>query len=577
MYIYSFLLFILFLSFQGCSWASEVEIEERIQAHLLIKDPHSAFHLAKTALSHYPDSLLLKRIFLRVLNRCGRDEEVLDYLRQWQELHDDHQIIEDVAWGLLLRASNVFSSPAVQAAALQSALTIHDARAVPMILTHLSSSNVMLRLLAIEVTKVYRDAIFIQKLKERLHEEKEWRVRTALIDALGILEVKEVGKELEHRLASEEAFCEEKMAIFRALAAIYPSIECSTLTSMLHAESQSLRQLACHLIAEFDLVDHALELEKLLKDPCASTRIFAINTLSLIGCRYLSQEGREAIHSLMSDIDPAVAVTAAWVAVQFSPEQALFTIEQKLYGPDLTSKRLAAFVLARMGKIGLPLAKKALIEIEDLFIRVNIAAGLIEQRAENLLACQTLFSFLTSHHHYIMWDQQQDNPLITLIMPTQYHHISLIPQYPMLMDQIVRLHLLGRLAIVDFPQAEEALKHFLTHTTFGVSAMASSILVREGGKGSRDLLEKLLEDPYPLIRVQAALVLGLMTKVPRAAEVLQHSYQESHKLLQMKVLEVLGHIGNPSSIPFLLHLLLSESHQTLRVLAASALIQCINH
>ena len=46
--------------------------------------------------------------------------------------------------------------------------------------------------------------------------------------------------------------------------------------------------------------------------------------------------------------------------------------------------------------------------------------------------------------------------------------------------------------------------------------------------------------------------------------------------MKINILGAIGHIGDQKSIPFLLNLL-DESHQILKVMTASALIQCLYH
>lgn len=76
--------------------------------------------------------------------------------------------------------------------------------------------------------------------------------------------------------------------------------------------------------------------------------------------------------------------------------------------------------------------------------------------------------------------------------------------------------------------------------------------------------------------MQAALILALLGSDDAAVKVLQEAYSKVEREIKVYILEALGHIGDPQSIPFLLEIL-NEPFQVLRVVAASALIQCLYH
>ena len=56
----------------------------------------------------------------------------------------------------------------------------------------------------------------------------------------------------------------------------------------------------------------------------------------------------------------------------------------------------------------------------------------------------------------------------------------------------------------------------------------------------------------------------------------QEAYKKVDRDMKVNILGALGHIGDKQSIPFLIDLL-EEPHQILKIVAASALIQCVYH
>ena len=105
---------------------------------------------------------------------------------------------------------------------------------------------------------------------------------------------------------------------------------------------------------------------------------------------------------------------------------------------------------------------------------------------------------------------------------------------------------------------------------------ASNTLIEDGGEEAIVILRELLDEENEIIRLQAALVLALSGGEPKAVNILQDAYKLVDREMKVNILGALGYIGDKSSIPFLISLL-EEPYQVLKVVAASALIQCVYH
>jgi len=573
MKIFKWLLFLLCM-FQAFSYCSEDEAVKRIYSHILIRDYISAICECESALTVYPGSENVKKAFIRTLAENGKDDEAISYWKKWELKQDDPDLLETLAWGVLMKSENS-SQYVVNSAALMSAFFTHDVRAVRMLLDQLSSSNAFMRAMAVQLSAQYRDAALIEELKRLLKEEKVWFVRLEVMKALGAMEVKEIKQPLKKILASSRSTAEEKAIAIASLVTIYETIEHKEFLQMVHSKRAGLRHFACEIVSHLDLKEKIPEIEHLLDDPCSDVRIAALNTLSLLGLKELKPEGLKKIQKLMDDSSPTVSITAAWITARFAPEKALESLKEKVYSQDDTSRYLASFALANVGEVGARAAKEALKISPDPFVRVNLALGMIGHGAESKLICDILYSFLMLHRQKVMWDSG-GNPLFHVLMPTKVSHIPQVPQYPTMVDQLARLEILNSLAILNYSQAEEALKSFLNHHVLGVTYAASTTLLEEGGEEALDILRKLLKEENENVRVQAALVLALSGGQPDAIQVLQEAYQEVDRDMKVNILGALGHIGDKTSIPFLVDLL-EEPYQILKVVAASALIQCVYH
>ncbi len=174
-----------------------------------------------------------------------------------------------------------------------------------------------------------------------------------------------------------------------------------------------------------------------------------------------------------------------------------------------------------------------------------------------------------------MWDVG-GNPLFRSLAPSRVKHIEHIPHYPVVVDQLVRLDLLSVLSIQRYPNTQAAVKEFLLTRTWGVTGAAAATLLQEGDDEGLAAVRELLKDPEEKVRVQAAMILAMVGSDPSAVDVLQEAYGQVDREMKVHILEALAHIGDPRSIPFLAQIL-KEPFQVLRVVAASALIQCLYH
>jgi len=553
--------------------ASEDEKVKRVYSHLLIHDHYGAQKECETALLSYPDSSRLKGAFVRALAENGKDDEAYRFWKKWKDelSGHDHNLLETISWGVLARTDNS-SQLILNAASLMSAFFTQDVRAVKMLLRYLNSSNAYLRAMAVQLSAHYRDHILIQELKRMLTEERVWYVRLEVISALGKMNIKEIKEPLKKILASSRRTAEEKSTAISSLVAIYDEIDEKELQQLVNSKRAGLRYLACELIAHLDLIDKISTIETLLNDSIPDIRVAALNTLSLLGLKHLSRGTLNRIKEMMEDSHPPVSITAAYITSRFNPDEALPTFKKWIYSQDDASRRLAAAVLAKVGGY---LVEEVLKLSPDPYVKANLALGMIGRGGRVDFSCDVLFTFLSLNQDKIMWDTS-GNPLFQVIAPSLVRHIPQVSEYPTMVDQFTRLEILNTLAILKYPNAEEAVKSFLTHQTLGVTYTASNTLLEEGGEDSLEILRGLLKQPDENIRIQAALVLALSGGETEAIQVLQDAYKEVGREMKTNILGALGHIGNQVSIPFLITLL-EEPYQTLRVVAASSLIQCLYH
>lgn len=566
--------YLLLLFFISTLSASENEAIKRIYSHLLIHDYHSAQRECEESLMRYPESEGLKKVYIKSLAENGKDTEAIHYSKSLEYEETDSDLIETLAWGVI-GCSEKSSQFVTSIASLMSAYYTDDVRATEMLLRELNSSNAILRSMAVKLSPRYRDGRIIDELKRRLVTEKTWFVRLEIINALGAMEVKEVKEPLKRIIIHSRTTAEEKGAAIASLVNIYDEVGDDELSKLIESKRAGLRHLACQIVSHLDLKKKSFLIEKLLNDPSSDVRIAALNTLNFLGLKSLKPASLSKIMDLTEDSNPPVSLTAAWIVSRYAPETALQVVRKWVYSTDETSRWLGAFVLGRIGDVGKHLSHEVLKISPDPFVKANLALGAIGQGGNHQHLADILYTFLMLRKGKVMWDSSQ-NPLFEVLAPSRICHIPQVSQYPTMVDHLTRLEILGMLAALKHSQAEDAVKSFLTQDIFGVTYAASTTLLEEGGEEAFDILRALLKEEDDKVRIQAALVLALSGGETEAIEILQQAYYLVDREMKINILGALGHIGDKTSIPFLLKLL-EEPYQTLKVMAASALIQCVYH
>ncbi len=573
---------ILCLSISCFSFAdvSEEEAARRVQDHLLIEDFHEAASRAKEYLSLYPESRKLHFLYVKSLCEKGEEkeayQEVLQTIKLSPEEENHRFIYETLAWGVLNKGED---SPLlmIKLYSLLGAAYTRDAKALPLLLEQMQSSNALLRSVAVKIAASYGDTPVQEELVKLLHTEKVWYVKLDVLHAIGQLRIKAARACLKEMIANPKTLAEEKAAAIIALVSMYDGVEDTELQTLVSSNRAGLRQLASELIIHLDLQDKTEYLLPLLQDTHPSVRVSALNAIGLMQVKTIGKKPVLAsLERLCRDPCPEVAVTAGWAATVLGFPVGQETLKAWMQQPLPEWRRLASAALSVSGSFSVKMVKGLLQKETDPYVKANLALGLIGQRQNVKESAKVLFHVLVeSGNDLWMWDNRY-NPLFRTLAPSEVKHVEQIPRYPQVIDQLVKLELLSALSVVQYPQALEAVKEFLRNQSWGITGAAAATLLEEGDEQALQLIRELLTDPEEKIRIQAALILALVGSDVSAIKVLQETYPYVDREMKMVILEALGHIGDLTSVPFLMGVL-DDPFQVLRIVAASALIQCIYH
>jgi HEAT repeat protein len=563
-------LFIIAILLVRCLVASEEEATRQIYAHLKIHDARAAAEIGRTSLEKYPDSQTIRLAYIQALGETGDEAAVF---REWSVKREDfqknRQALEVLAWSVL-KKGELSPQVHIHLSSLIGASLTRDVRAIPMLVSALRSSSAFLRLFGVRFAAYLGDGALQEELVRLIQEEQVWFVKQEVIEVVGQLRIMSLKPELVKIVANSKTIAEEKVQAILALVQMYDGVRTEDLNSLLSSPRAGLRQLACELIAYFDLRSDVPKLNKLLKDSSPDVRVHALRTMGLLQERV----GCELLKVLMEDSYPQVAITAAWVACRQDDKEGIQVLEKWLRDIHPKWRWMAAAMLPRCGPLAFKTIKEQLSSHEDRFVKANLALGIIGQRFEVEKACQEIDDFFRDPETGpLMWD---DSVATRMIIPNRAHHIEQVQNYPSVVDQLTRLDLLNMLCILKYPKAQETVKEYLKKETLGTTGPAIAVLLQEGDEEALKIIRSLLEESDSHTRVQAALMLALYGNDPLALEVLRKAYPHEDRETKVQILEAIGHVGTQESIPFLVDIL-GEPFQLLRVVAASAIIQCLYH
>lgn len=552
----------------------EQSLSKRIVLHLLLEDYRYALQQALQAVEIYPNSQILRETLIKALAANEDERGLLDSWREYNRLFPESMkrkdLLEEISWAILRKG--VKSSALVPRlySAIGVALT-RDAYAVPIMMKMLRSSNSFLRSVVLDLLPLLCDRDLQKEAVYLLHNESVWDVRLAAIKAVGRMQTLEARKHLEWMISNEETSVEESLLATEAILNMTESIQISEIERFAKDKRANMRSLACELISFLGVKEEVEKYSYLLWDSHPNVRMAALKMLGLLNIH----ESRQIIKDIPSDFDPFVEVTRAWLFM-ISGEACAEAIFLNLFSHEREEIRiLASSALASTGRYGLSLASKVFIKSHDRYVRANLALGLIGQDVMVNEACEALFSLLKEEGR-LMW-KNYGNSLFRVIEREDMRQFERGMMTPALVDQVTRLEILQILSVMRFPKVIDAVKSFLRKREREITSFASEVLLYEGDESIYQYFRDLLEDEDGDVRVQAALALAFLAKDRSVLFVLQEVYEEKAGYdLKVKILEALAYIGGEESLEFLVEKL-NEPFQTLRIIAATALIRSLNH
>lgn len=575
MYLYRILVFCLVIASPLTAQLSEEEIGKRIHTHLIVKDYPSAVETSFQGLQLYPQSKAIGRLSIVSLAKIGDDRRMMT---QWQrfismfpEEKENRDLLECLCWAVIEKGADS-SSPIIRAMAMLGAFFSQDTKGIAVLKQRLNDQNSYVRGAALKLSSRLPDMALQEEVLRLIKTEPVLDVRLEAMVAAGTMHIQEAKEELSKVLINENAYTEEKKAAIGALVLMSEQITKEQIQQLVKSNRAGMRLLACECVEHFEQEEDLPILLPLLQDTHPEVRA---KMYQLIGLLRVKEVGGIPVAQLalngIKDPDPQAAIFAAWTLTLVDEVKGQQALSYYLKHRNREIRHLASAALASTGQHGFPLIQNAFRQESDPYVRMNLAVGLIGQRVCTQEACDCLFDCLV--HQKEKW-MVQDVGNFQVFTQSTIKHDDTIPNKPEVMNQMTRLTILELLAITQFPKAQSALKQFLGETNWQISGLAAALLLTEGDDSAIDLVKGLLNDPDEKIRLQAALILAMWGRDEESIQTLQLAYAGADREQKEKILEGVGRVASPSSLLFLADKL-QEPYQTLRIIAAAALLECL--
>lgn len=524
----------------------------------------------------YPQSTVMQEGYVRALARSGDEKGMhaawLNYVKLSPEKQMNRELIEEMAWGILNKACHS-SSFIMRQMALLAAFFSQDAKGVTLLKHSMRDSNYAIRAMSVKLSSRFRDHKLREEVIRLFRDEKVWAVRQNLLEAIGRMRISSLRPDLEKLIASNESLPAEKALAISSLVEIVDGVNRPEMERLTSSDRSGLRQLACHAIAHYQSMRDLDCLILLCRDPHPDVRAEALQAIGQLRPRNQNDVMIGLAQRGAGDPNPKVATSAAWLLTLYAPESGYRAFQRLLYDDRSEVRALAAAALGNTGLYGAPFSQQHFRSHFDPYVKLNLALALIGLRQSTEEATQFLSHMLRTEKE--KWFSYEEGMFQAIVNKPLQNDSDLLST-PEVDNQLLRLELLNLLAILKAPDAQQAIRDYLSERDWEISATAALLLLTEGNESAVEIVKKILDDPSPRIRLQAALILSLWSRDEGSIQVLEEGYHSSDWELKARILEGLGRIGSMRSVPFLIDVL-KEPSQTLRVIAAMALIQCLNH
>ena len=551
--------------------------EFHIRDYLLLKDYLSAEAVYKEALALTPQDPALRKLLIETYARQGKEKEMLKawktFYQEEEEAALDHDLLEKMAWGVIEKGHKS-STPMVRLFAMLAAVISQDIQGVHLLCRELKSDHSGIRAVALQLAAMLGDDLLKPVIASLFAHEKVFEVRLAAIKAVGKLRMKELKGDLERLASSDKASFEERTAAIEALIHFHDKILPFELKTLLQSDKIIHKIVGLKLAPMADFEIGIEEILPLLDDSFYEVRQTALHTLGLL--YYFDEDQHEELEEVakkyLEDKSSKVRIVALWLKTLIEPAETEQVWLEFLLSNKEEERQLASALITSLGTKALSALKRAFYKTEDPILKVNLAIGLVKQRQEMGRASQAILEALHQKNSLWMWKEilgqkvlaESDLPAASFQSP------------PLDVHRVCQLEILSILALFDKEAAREGIQKFLKQRNFQVTGIALALLLTEYSEDAAEVVRPLMEDSAYPNRAEACVLMALWSGDQSMAKTMESLYLNSDRKRKEFLLEAFGRLTGTDSLPFLIERL-GEPYPTLRMIAASSIIQCLNH
>ncbi len=559
--------------------AKEKLYREKISYHLLIRNDTEAASLSTQAIESFPYSSNLRKLYIESLSSIGSEKKLL---RAWQQFSRDFpdqkyedQVLELVAKGVLHYAE--FSEPYLSKQyryAVSDAFT--DASSVESLKEAFHDSNFAVREMALNAVLSHGDDVLCDEIVDLLERERMPSVRRKALEVLIRVKGEEAKPIAESMLKNPNLSYFDRLSLILALLDGKDSMERSELEQLAQSSQAIERLIACYTYAYYGIKENLDLLKAMIYDPILDVRIQALTSL---GHLRINQIDGESVDALMQPIiegeNKELSLLASWVCMLSDCSNQKHCFRDFLYHSNQKIRLQAASLIGYSLPYTQDLAEEFFQTHSDKYVRLNLSAQLLVHRVRVKEAQDQVFDFL-QHPETAQFKASMPYPMET-IWPVQLvdnfeKQISGVPS--MVHSEVVQFCLLNLLAVLEDPRAYGAISDFLEthHSNAALASMPQ--FIRAGSAQLLDLICSFFDHPDLNKRIQAAALVAMLKKEEKALQILYDAYPQVDRRLKEMIVTIVGQIGAKDSIPFLMEAIYEPS-QSMRIVAASSLMQCI--
>ena len=512
-------------------------------------------------------------VFCRLLfDYFAQTKDVESMRALWEKAHDclDTATAEQIAWMHIQEASRSYH-PKLRAEALLAAAGSQDIRGVHVLAQMLNDEHQGLQQAAIDLASHYPDEPIQRRAQEiALQGQPEARIAAAAL--LAFQKASCADTVLHAMLLDDTLSSEDHVVVASLLAQLSENVDLAWVQETAADTKSSMRTLAATMVRIHPTTEGLNLILPLLSDQSMTVRRCAFETFGLWQSmvpkahHHLTAAWRLGLQSPVSSL----AAASAWGLLLSNNEEERLEaegwFERAILAGTKDQSLAACGRLIKAGPNGLPLASRLLSKIVDPLSKLNISSYLLLNRTAVDAAAKELRSALPPT---LLGDD--GSGLFRWIGTCSRPHHPALPRLPESEDLLIRLQLAALRRYAGQPVSRDEIEHMLSDRAWGVCAATSLFVFQEFASSLDEVLTPLLSHETETVRVQAALLLAIVSQSNAAATILWEQYNRASREGKEALILGFGCLPLNRTKDFLLPLLFDPS-PAIRTRASGAFI-----